>query len=216
MQPLRRFHELVLPDVPGCPLNVVNSTILSTIIDFCEKSLLWKHEADPTTIRAGYARYTFAPEAGSRVVEPVYVSLKQKPLLATSLAQLDDTTPGWRERQDKEPGAYYMDTEDSIRLVGIPSEDMEDALEVHVALKPERSAKEVPDFIYEDWAEIIAHGALAKLHAMSSRTWADPNVVNFHYRKYRRGLSRARSKALRSRQGAVKVGVQPRKFGDLF
>lgn len=216
MQPLRRFHGLVLPDVPGCPLNVVDNALISTLIDFCEKSLLWKHEAEPTSVRAGYARYTFAPEDGTRVVEPVYVSLDKMPLEATSLSLLDLNSPGWRDRVDTTPTAYYMDTDDSIRLVGIPAEDMDDALEVHVALKPLRSSKEIPDFLFEDWAEIIAHGTLAKLHAMSNRTWADPSVVNYHYRKYRRGLSRGRSKALRSRQGAVKVGVQPRKFGDIF
>lgn len=215
MQSLRKFHEYVLPDVQGCPINVANNAILSTLIDFCEKSLLWKQEAEPTSIVAGINRYTFTPEEGAKVVEPVFVSIEDNQIPATSLADLDSLQPGWRELEQDKPTTYFMDTDQSIRLVGTPLEDLTDALEVHVALKPERGATEVADFLYEDWAEIIAHGALAKLHAMANKTWADSRVVQYHYRKYRNGLSRARSKSIKSWQGAVQTKIKYRKFGDL-
>ncbi len=215
MQSLRKFHEYVLPDVQGCPISVANNAILSTVIDFCEKSLLWKQEAAPVNVVAGTSQYQFVPVASSRVVEPVFVSVEDQALTATSLNDLDTLYPGWREWEQDKPTMYYMDTNESIRLVGTPTESFTDSLEIHMALKPERGVSEVEDFIYEDWAEIIAHGALARLHAMANKTWADPRVVQYHNRKYRSGLSRARSKSLKSWQGAAPTKIRYRKFGDL-
>lgn len=216
MQQLRKFHPYILPDVPGAPINVVNNALISVIIDFCEKSLLWKKESEPTTVRAGYGEYSFAPDPGSKVVEPVYAELDKEALAPVSLDELDTYHPGWRTLEEKKPKMFLMVTDETIRLIGKPTEDYPEGLKVTVALKPERDATEVPDFIYEDWAETIASGVLSKLHGMSMKPWAEPQLVTFHYRKYRNGLTRAKSKAHKSRQGQVKTTIKPRKFGELF
>lgn len=216
MQPLRKFHKYILPNVQGCPIGVVDNAILSTVIDFCEKSLLWKKESEKTDVRAGQARYTYSPGSDAKVVQAVYAALEHQPLIPTSLAELDEYDPQWRDAVSERPTKYFMDTDESIRLVGAPLNDMPAALDVHVALKPSRDASETPDFIYEDWAEVIADGALAKLHAMPSRSWADPRVVAFYHRRYRQGLSRARGKSTKSWQGNVQTIIKPRKFGEYF
>ena len=41
-------------------------------------------------------------------------------------------------------------------------------------------------------------GALAYLHSLSSRVWAKANLVNYYIRKFRAGISRAKSKAYKS------------------
>lgn len=207
------FHEFVLPNVQGCPVGIVNSAIRSACIEFCEKSLLWQQKSAKTDIIAGEARYGFAPPAGARVVQPTFASINDEILLQTNLQDLDDLYPSWRTYAATKPTAYFMDGEDTIRLVGKPLEDIPASLEVHVALKPTRDAAECPDFLLEDWAEVIASGALYRLHAMVGKVWAEPTLSAFHNKLFRAGASLAKGKAAKSRQRSTKI-VVPRRFGD--
>lgn len=207
------FHPHVIPNVQGCPLSIVNNAIRNAVIEFCEKSLLWKLESEHTDVLAGQNRYTFSAPADAKVSQTVFASIENRPLIMTSLDDLDALHPGWRELESERPLWYYMDTDDSIRLVGIPSVDIPKGLEVHVALKPTRDSVGCPEFILENWAETIAHGALYRLNSMMGKPWASVDMVAYHRGLFREGLSRAKSKSLRSRQGTPKT-IIPRAFGD--
>lgn len=209
----RDFHEYVMPSVEGCPLGMANTAIKSAVIEFCEKSLLWKLESRDTDIIAGEARYGFSPPEGTHIVQTVFASINDRPLVMTCLDDLDNFHTGWREREERDPHLYYMDTDNTIRLVGIPTETLDKALEVHVALKPSRDAQGCPKFIHEGWAEGIAHGALMRLHAMVGKPWSSPTLVQYHRNLFRSAISRAKSKAMKSRQAVTKT-ILPRKFGD--
>ncbi len=100
---------------------------------------------------------------------PYYVSIYGKPLKALDLRTLDTYDPEWREKISSLPDAYVQVFDDTIQLVGTPTEDLEDAMLAGVVLKPSRNAEQCPNFLYDDWAEYIAAGALAKLHAMSNK-----------------------------------------------
>ena len=209
----RMFHEFVMPNVQGCPVGIATSAIRSAVIEFCEASKLSTLNAEKRGLLAGQARYSFAAPAGTKVVEVVYASLNDKSLIKTTLDDLDELYDGWRDLISEFPTMYFMDTAETIRVVGTPMNDVPDRLEVQVARKPARSSNTCPDFIFENWAEVIAHGALSRLHAMSGKTWADTGMVAYHRRKFRDGLSRAKSKALRSRQ-SVPRRIIPRNFGE--
>lgn len=209
------FHEYVLPHVHGCPVGLANNAIRNAIIEFCEKSRLWTVDATAANVLAGVNRYSFYPPEGSRVICPEYVAINGTQLLQISLDDLDALHTGWRELEQEFPMWCYMDTDTSIRLVGTPTKDITGALEVSVALKPTRSSQECPDFIREDFAEVIAAGALSKLHAMVGRVWSNPQLVKEYRRQFRYGVATARSKSMKSRQSIVSL-VKPRQFGDLF
>lgn len=206
------FHELVLPNVQGCPVGIINSAIRAACIEFCEKSMLWQQESSKADIIAGESRYGFAAPTGARVYQPTFVSLNDVPLVQTNLQDLDDLSPAWRTLEAETPTHYFMDSESSIRLVGIPKEDIPASLEVHVALKPARSSDGCPDFILEDWADVVASGALSRLHAMVGRVWTEKELVNYHNKLFRAGISRAKVKAFKSRQRTSKF-VLPVSFG---
>ena len=208
------FHEFVLPNVQGCPVGMINSAIRAACIEFCEKSLLWQQESSKADIVAGESRYGFASPVGARVSQPTFVSIDDVPLVQTNLQDLDDLNPSWRTLTMKTPTHYFMDTESSIRLVGTPEVDIPASLEVHVALKPSRMSDNCPDFILEDWADTIASGALTRLHAMVGRVWSEKELVNYHQKQFRSGISRAKVKAFKSRQRTSKF-VLPVSFGDI-
>lgn len=216
MQALNKFHQYILPDVPGAPISVVNSALLSTIIDFCEKSLIWKKRSEETDIVAGYNLYSYAPETGTKVVEADAAFINGSELTPTTEELMNMSMPGWQSSESATPKWFYMTSDKTIRIIPTPTEDISAGLVVDTILRPTRDATEVPDFIYEDWAETIAYGTLSRLMAMANRTWSAPQMVSYYTRKYRQGLSRAKSKELKRRQRITQTSIQPRRFGDVF
>jgi len=193
-----QFHEYIMPNVQGCPLAIVNNAIKSSAIEFCERSLLWRLDAEPIDVTAGESRYSFLPPDGSRVIRVTHAVLNGLTLVPVSRKELNDAYIDWKTFEQTSPRMFFMDTPTSITLVGKPIEDSASGLRVQVALKPSRSATNCPDFLYEDWAETIAHGALYRLHSMVGKEWAKVDTVAEHYSRYRDGISRAKSKALNS------------------
>lgn len=198
------FYEYVMPSVQGCPVSMVQSAIRSACIEFCEKTLIWKQDSIKNDILEGLDLYTFAPPLSAKVVMPYRITIKdedtnnEKEIEQIALNTLESFDPHWRERTSRIPDYYVLVTDDTVRFIGTPTEDLLESLTACVALKPSRSAKQCPTFIYNDWAETIAAGALAKLHAMKQKDWAIPDLVSYYDRVFKAGISRARSKSEKS------------------
>lgn len=193
-----KFYEYVLPSVQGCPVSIVNNAIRSACIEFCEKTLIWKQDSIVNDIVEGFDLYLFAPPPNAKVVMPYRVSINGVEVQPTDLQSLESFMPNWKEAKDSLPKYYFLANDDVVRLVGTPTETLYGALTADVALKPSRDAKTCPTFLYDDWAETIAAGALAKLHAMKGKVWAMPEMVTYYTKLFREGVSRARSKAAKS------------------
>lgn len=208
-----QFHPYVMPSVQGCPLAIVNNAIRSAAIEFCEKSNLWLADSVETDILAGEARYGYSTPTGARVSQLVVVEVDDMPLPMTTRHDLDSFNAGWRTLTSATPITCYMDSDSTIRLVGTPTEDKAGALRIVVSLKPSRSSSDCPEFLFEDWAETIAAGALSRLHAMIGKVWANTDLANLHARKFREGLSIAKSKAFKS-YSTISKSMMPKSFGD--
>lgn len=198
------FLEDVFPSVQGCPKSMVLHAIKTACIDFCEKTFLWKQDSIKNDIIANEASYSFAPPTGAKVITPYRIEIispdndNAVELEAHSLETLESFDPNWRTRIQRIPQAFVLTADDTVRLIGIPSEDIPESLLAYVVLKPTRDATECPSFIFEDWAETIAAGALAKLHANADKVWAQTALVSHYTKVYRDGITRAKSKASKS------------------
>ena len=199
-----QFYELVAPSVQGCPQSMVIMAIKNSCIEFCEKSHIWKQEGIVNDVIANQPRYGFVPPRDAKVVTPYRIAINGRELVPTDLKVLEETQPGWRNIISSVPHTYFLDTDDTVRLIGSPTELIPDALEAGVVLKPTRESRGCPSFLYQDWAETIAAGALSKLMAMKGKIWAQEALVGFYDRQFRAGISRARSKSNKSWQQSSK------------
>ena len=195
------FYEYVLPEVHGCPKGIAKTAIRDAVIEFCDKSQLWTAPSEPTDIKAGYSRYAFDARTDDAIVTTLtFAATEDNAIEIISQHELSKLDADWRNLTSSRPQQIFMDTADTVRLVGEPTEDIDEGLYVEVALKPSRASTECPSFILENWAETIAHGALSRLKAMVGRVWADANLVPYHRGEFRAGVSRAKSAAQKSRQ----------------
>ncbi|KYC52199.1 MAG: hypothetical protein AMQ22_00926 [Candidatus Methanofastidiosum methylothiophilum] len=213
MASISDFYPYVMPAVQGCPTGIVNMAIKNAIVDFCDKTLMWRYTFAPMDIVDGQSSYEFTSPDDAAISKPLYVSVNGNQLYGTNEDDLDILYSGWREATSNSPVMYYMDYNSNLILVPTPSENQDGSLILQVALRPSFDAVEFEDWLLEDWGEVIGHGALMRLHAMPGKVWADTNTVQYHRAKFREGVSRAKSRTMKS-FGRQTKSVQPRQFWE--
>jgi len=213
MAQLTDLFPYVMPNVEGCPTAVAKHAIRRAIIELCERTSIYKYALPTVNVVANQDNYVFDIPPGTDIVAPTYVSVNGIQVKATNEEDLDALDYVWRDATSKQPEFYYMDYDNTMYLVPTPSEDIVDGLYVEAALKPTMATESFPDFLYNNWSETIAAGTLMRLHAMIGKVWSDPQTVNMHRGQFKAGISRAKSKTMKSftRQGK---SVQPQSFWD--
>ncbi len=209
----KSFFPYILPHIDGCPSFLIEQALRSSAIEFCEKSLIWRQPAIGVTIYAGEPCYSFGAPEGARVIQATELYINGDKLTQTSLHDLTVHEPLWRSRKAPVPTHYFMNDAQSVQLVGEPTEDIPESLDIYVALKPSRDSEICPEFLLEDWGEVIAAGALLRLIQMGNKVWSNTGTVSNYLRIFRSGISLAKHKTIKSRQLRTAL-MQPVAFGE--
>ncbi len=209
----KSFYPYILPHIDGCPSLLVEQALRSSAIEFCEKTLIWRQPAIGVTVYADEPCYSFGAPEGARVIQATEVYINGMKLIQTSLHDLTVLEPEWRARESTLPTHYFMNDAQSIQLVGKPTEDIPESLDIYVALKPSRDSNICPEFLLEDWGEVIAAGAILRLMQMAKKTWSDTTTVANYLRTFKVGITTARHKTIKSRQLRA-AKMQPVVFGE--
>lgn len=180
-------YERYLPEVRGeiedCPIIIATNEIRNTIIDFCQKTTIWRQDLDAISIVADVCEYdinydTFVKAAGINWAYLVDENDDEVNLTITSEDNLDNGSVRavrlWRTKTGT-PSDVYQKNPNTIRLVYIPNAAF--TLYVGVWVKPTRDSYEAPDFIHDKYLEAIASGAKARILNMKTRPWYDPNAA---------------------------------------
>lgn len=205
--PWENFYSFVRPMAQECPIGIIDAAIRAACIEFCQKSLIWTREAACGDIIEGSRVYKYNNKNdGVSIVMPIVCIIREVTdtnvihhiLKPVNRQDLDTYEPGWRLKEAQIPTKFFMLDSNSVCLVEKPTKSFEDGLHLLCAIKPNRNSIGIADFIYEDWAEDIAYGALARIHAMVGRVWANPQLVTYYQSKFRAAISRAKSKFYKS------------------
>lgn len=197
------FLDYVMPHVPGATVNLALHEIKSTIIDFCEKSLILQETLDPITTIENIADYDLEPSKHRVVVKILKGWYKNARLIPESVDEIDapslynqtiaDVTP-----TKGDPKIVTQKDPRTFSLYPIPNETVANSITLRVALKPSRSVDTIDDFIYEDYAETIAHGAISRLCISPDKPYYNEKLAVAREALYRAGLNVARDRALKS------------------
>jgi hypothetical protein len=94
-----------------------------------------------------------------------------------------------------DPNFYIQKDLRTYSLYPIPKETARLALTMRVALKPTRSATTIDDFIFEEYAETIGHGAIARLALSQGKPYSDLKLAAARNGMYLTGVNVARDRA---------------------
>jgi len=201
MAAYEKFFPNILPEVPGAAEAIVENAVRNAVIEFCEKSLILQRDHDPVTLVQGNVDYDLEPPSGYLVVKVMKAWLENNPLdpLAPDLvreAAVYNRLFSSYQSANSTPRAYLQKTERTISVWYPPEKDYINGLTLRVALKPTRASSSVEDVILEDYAEVIASGALARLMMSAGKPYTNIEMAAVHKGLFQQGINLARSRAL--------------------
>jgi hypothetical protein len=175
---LSAWYPYIEPHVKGCPIPAIRQALRDAIVEFCEESQYWRQLLPAINVDADDETYLlteFAPPAGTLIAEVITAYYNGQKMTAHGPNWLDRNYPGWIAAEASAPQNYYLPDPTQIRLVPIPTEALTAGLQIYVALKPTDTGLLVEDYLYQDWREAIAAGALGRLLESPTAPWREPN-----------------------------------------
>jgi len=186
----------VLVEVEGCPSKVAENAIRNAIIELCQKARVWRETLDPISTQANVGNYDLDLPSNSQMVTLLWGKHDGVNIQPVSEDDMDIVSGRWRiENWRSETGevvCFFAPTQETVQLVRIPTEALAGGLVLGAALAPSRDAYEAPESIYNEYLEVIACGAKARLMDMSSRPWYNPQGAAMEGVKFQRGITAAR------------------------
>ena len=216
---LSEFTKLVAPDVIPTPNIVVNRETVGAIIEFCDKSDILTKEFNVTLDSDDIDSDT---QNSIDVVIGEYLGDVYRP--ASIIKLMVDSTPFTPESREiintitnwasvKEDGVKYFHFIDNYRLRLYDMSTSDTDLYIKLTVKPLRTALTFDDVLFEDYSETIACGAKYRILSNADETLSNPRMMDIMYRKWRRGLSRAK---MRRKKNFTHVSAHAnwRSFGE--
>lgn len=206
-----QFLPEVLPEVPGCTDMLAVKAIRNACIEFCELSLLLQRDHDPVSVSALVGDYDFEPPTGTLVTKVMSAWFRGSKLQTAvpdrvDVASIFNPLYSGAEVSKGTPTHLIQKDERTFTVWPVPETAEAQAITMRVALKPTRGSTTVEDVLYEDWAEVIAYGAKARLMAVSTYPFSNPEMASNQYVLFRQGITKAKSRALKGHgRGSLRV-----------
>jgi hypothetical protein len=192
--PYEQFLPYVTQYAPDVSEFVAIDAIRNACIEFCERTMIWVYDVPPISVNALQNNYVIPTPADTKVVNIMQAYYDTDMLLIPKspdeLASIYRMS-NWETLQGM-PQFVTRLKKPEVILVPVPYEVDDEALTLRVALAPTRDSQEIDSEIYEQWAEIIAHGARARLFNQAKQPYFDRAAANEEARMFRVGVNEAR------------------------
>jgi hypothetical protein len=186
------FLPEVLQYVPDVPELVAANAVRSSCIEFCERTRFWQQDTDPIELIAGVSNYEFDGGTGVKFVDIVTAWCNDTLLVPKSteeLARLYRHTDWRNVKGDPAFITRMLPTE----IILVPEPIKAGAiLKLRAAYAPTRSSTSVDSTVYEEYLEIIAYGARARLYNTPKQSYFDKASATEFEKRFRVGITEAR------------------------
>jgi hypothetical protein len=198
------FNE-VLPEMPGVSTAMAENAIRNAVIEFCKRSGVWRHWADPQNVVAGVSTYDLEPAPQSDVASIVVLKVDDEKCNPASEDHLEGNWQTERGTVDR----YMQQDMTSVTLVKVPDLNISRGLTMTLSLMPRRASASFPAWIWNQYYEGIAQGAKAKLMAMPKKPWTDQKTALYYQLKFDSAIAGATADAARSlTRAALRTATQ--------
>ena len=200
MSSLDTFLSSIRPWAPGVPDPTAYKAIRNAAIEFCERTRLWKYEDAFDVTEADCDSGIFTP-SGTQLHDIEIVLFDGRELSPQATRDLDRLLPKWRtDGLTGVPSYYTQIDQNSLRI--LPAS--EGSLYLCLRLKPALDATDIPDFIANEYREVIAWGALGRILTIPGQSYSNPDLGTFYAQKFTERLDRLSTKGTTGQQRAPK------------
>lgn len=194
-----KFLPRVLPYAENLPELVARRAISDACRELMEEALNIEMPYKFTT-KEGEAKYTIKPPYRMNCTKVRSGTIKRPDdtgrwQITQTTAEVLDTYSypiSWRDTHGA-PVVYLFRAPDEIILAPVPDGEFEVELQCCVTIR--RDALEVPEILYEDYADVVVNGALGKALSMAGQTWTDANLGGAYNQAFKAGVNKARLEA---------------------
>lgn len=192
MTALTQLYDYVLPEVPGCEPPLALQHIRLAAIDLYARARLRELDLSGMSTVASIASYTLAGVPTDYVFhEMTRVSVDGESIGPIKPGDRDRLYPEWETTTDQ-PAWYYLEDDDTLTL--FPTPDGVYAVRARASIKPSPTAAGIDDWVFNQFFQVIAHGALATLLAVPKKPWTDPGTAQYYANLFARGVAGATEK----------------------
>lgn len=168
MKPLDDFAPHIRLYAPGVADPTMRFALREAAVEFCERTRLWRFE-DEYAISAEKCDAIFAPD-GAVIHEIESVTFDGQPLTPVSIAWLDENYRGWRTQDYTGVPRYFSQVEpDQLCLVP----QAVGTVGLSLWLKPSNDADQLPDWMFNQFRETLAQGAIARILMIPNQSFTN-------------------------------------------
>lgn len=163
-----RWLPFVLPDAPGCPRDTAIHHIRQAAMEFLELTHAWQADLPAVRSVAGETDYPLALPAGSAAVKLFAFAWGDNQGRVIDVADGRSKRAAWH----RDELAAWIVNRSTVGINPAPSA-ADIPLVFRVSLKPTQAALDVPDEVFEQYADAIGTGALARILKLGGQAWTD-------------------------------------------
>lgn len=189
----------VLVRVKGCPESEAIDAIRNACIEFCQQTYCLVSGA---VVVSSAGQLTATAFGDMFIVDVIDARIDGRPI---------DVVPMNSDRvataSDTDPVIVFADPS-VLQLVPAPSAPVD--VDLMVVLAPGQTSTEVPDVLWQRYAEWLKHGALARLMAEPEKGWTNERTSEYHDRKFQDAITKQSNLSGKNRiHRAQRLRVQP-------
>ena len=206
------FLPRLLPSAPGCPDPMARQALLDSAIEFCEETNLVRVTTDPQyTTGAAVYEVDVPPSQKVALTQRAWYGKRElMPAMSSMVSNVDAYTLVTADPHQV-PHSFLESAPGEITLFPAPGALATELLTFRAVTKPSRTATQVADVLFEDWAEAIVAGALKRLHSIPDTAFFSDSHAARRAAEFQLGINRARAEAQRGRvRGSITTA--PRSF----
>lgn len=188
--PFSSLHALIMPEVPNCPIPLINQSIFICLQKFCRETHAWNEELEPLSIRADVAVY------------PIDIPYDYARLWSIMTVK--------RNERELRPCVDYKMQDNDLSLITTPAQSEARSLVIRAAFDPAIGTELISESLYNDWAIEIADAVKSRLMLMPEKTWSNPTLGAVYRSDAINGMANAKIKVMNENSLNRKNRVSPR------
>ncbi len=185
---LEDAYPHVSPYVPGAPDPTLLYHLRQAAIDWCTRTLCWQTDLDAILTVVDQDTYEIPIPIDTALVKILGWSVDAAEPLACTTAAIGRKLKLCGSRAD----ALWTPDKISITVNPMPDTAGKEMV-LNVALKPTQDALEIPTFIFEQYIQHIAAGAIARIAALPRQPWTDLQLAAMKGNEFEQTLNRTAS-----------------------
>lgn len=195
------FEVVSLGGLGSVPPEIAIAAIKKATIELCEISNIWKENVT-LDIQENVCDYPIDVPENVRLVSVDGIRLNSCNNCSERGTAFFKQCCGNYYRPRRDNGilfscmgrSFSITKQNTLNISALPNEDVCFGLTLVCYCKPTQDACEMPYELFEDWSDVIASGAKAKLLMMPKQTWTNFGLATTYMKMFQIGKTRAKNK----------------------